>query len=176
MARWSQTDFPVLRSVVGCSLRGLARDQYLFNGSPDTTGDGSLELRLDSRTILLYLASDGESVRADATESKIIPAFTLDGNLCAWERVELEQDPVFGNLIGRTVSKIEAIIEVWTHGMEVVTGWVVRFDGGDFLAYLNAGDEARLLLNHIPPHDNPDAHRRIDVLGEQVDVESRTGD
>jgi hypothetical protein len=43
---------------------------------------------------------------------------------------------------------------------------VVRFAGGDFLTYLNVGDESRLLLNQLPLHPDPAIRTRIEVVGE----------
>jgi hypothetical protein len=169
MAERPEADYAVLCGVVGATLRGLARDQYLFNGRPSQDCDGTLEMRFDGRTVLLFLARDGESVRAAAGELEITPAFTLDsGDACAWERVDLGLDGEFRRLVGRAVSRVEAVIDAWPEpvGVEVVRGWVVRFAGGDFLAYLNVGDDSRLLLNQLPLHPDPAIRTWVEVVGE----------
>jgi hypothetical protein len=169
MAERLGVDYAVLRGVVGATLRGLARDQYLFNGRPSRDCDGALEMRFDGRAVLLFLARDGESVRAAAGELEIAPAFVLDsGDACAWERVDLGLDSEFGRLIGRAILRVEAVIDAWPEpvGMEVVRGWVVQFVGDDFLAYLNVGDDSRLLLNHLPLHPDPAIRTWVEVVGE----------
>ncbi len=169
MAVRTETDYAVLRGVVGASLRGLARDQYLFNGRPSKDCDGSLEMRFDGRAVLLFLARDGESVRAAVGELEIAPPFALDsGDTCAWERVDLGLDCEFGRLVSRTVVRVEAVIDAWAEpvGVEVVRGWVVRFAGGDFLAYLNFGDDSRLQLNQLLFHPDPAIRTWVEVIGE----------
>ena len=169
MAERPEADYAILRRVVGATLRGLARDQYLFNGVPSRDCDGSLEMRFDGLAVVLFLGRDGESVRAAAGELEIAPAFALDtGDTCAWERVDLGRDGGFGRLVGRAVVRVEAVIDAWPEpvGVEVVRGWVVRFAGGDFLAYLNAGDDSRLLLNQLPLHPDPAIRTWIEVVGE----------
>ena len=164
-----ETDYAVLRGMVGAALRGLIRDQYLFNGSPSGEDDGSLEMRFDGRSILLSLAHDGQSVRAAAGDLEVTPPFALDsGAACAWERVDLGRSPELGRLINQVVVRVEAVIEDWAEpvGIEVVSGWIVRFAGGDFLAYLNVGDESRVLLNQLPLHPDPAFRTRIEVVGE----------
>lgn len=164
-----QSDFDVLRGLVGVTLQGLARDQHLFNGCPSSEHHGSLEMRLDGRTVLLFLDNDGESVRAAAAALKITPPFALDsGSACAWERVDLGRDPEFGRLVGQAVVRVEAVIDSWKEpaGVEVVSGWVVRFAGGDFFAYLNIGDDSQVLLNQLPLHSDPAIRTRLEVIGE----------
>ena len=134
MAERPEADYAILRRVVGATLRGLARDQYLFNGVPSRDCDGSLEMRFDGLAVVLFLGRDGG----------------------------------FGRLVGRAVVRVEAVIDAWPEpvGVEVVRGWVVRFAGGDFLAYLNAGDDSRLLLNQLPLHPDPAIRTWIEVVGE----------
>jgi len=161
-----QEDFAALRSIVGARLLGLSRDQYLFNGQPSSErDDGNLEMRFDGgRVVTLSLASDGDSVRAVPGALEIKQPFKLDSAaMCAWERVDLEQSPDFGNFIGRPVAVVEAIIDTWINlpGVEVVSGWVIRFAGDDFVTYQNVGDASRILLNELMTCQEPAIHSRI---------------
>ena len=169
MSKRPGADYAVLRGVVWATLRGLARDQYHFNGRPSHESDGTLEMRFDGQTVVLYLAGDGDSVRAATGDLKITLAFTLEsGDSCVWDRLDLSTDGEFGPLIGRTVSRVEAVIDSWPGrgGGEVVNGWVVHFAGGDFLAYLNVGDDSRLLVNQLPLNSDPAVRTWVEVVGE----------
>ena len=162
-------DFRLLDGIPGARLVGLARDQYLFNGRPSGE-DGSLELRLDDgRVVLLYLAGDGESVRAAASPLKLTPSFKLEGGAtCDWQLVDLGRAPGFGQLIGRAIVGVDAIIDAWPPPVsaQVVSGWRVRFAGGDFIAYVNWGDDAKMLLNELPAHTDASYRTRIEAVGE----------
>ena len=174
MAERPETDYAVLRGVVGSTLRGLARDQDMSNGCPNRECDGSLELRFDGRTILLFLASDGDSVRAADAELEIWPPFTLDsGGTSARERVDLGLDPEFGRLGGRAVVRVEAVIDTWPKpiDVEVIRGWVLRSAGGDFVAYFNSGDDSRVLFNQLLPHPDTTVRTWLEVVASAPDVE-----
>lgn len=161
----TESDFGVLHAVVGATLRGLARDQYFFNGVPIVEDVGSLELTFDAGVAILLYVVDAESVRAARGALVIGEPFTLDGgDTCAWERVDLGREEGFARLIGQRVVRIEAVLDTWAHppGVEAMCGWVLRFSGGESLAYLNFGDESRLLLNEPPPpHPDPAVRRRL---------------
>ncbi len=162
----TESDFGVLHAVVGATLRGLAHERYLFNGLPGTEDGGSLELTFDRGVvILLYLAVDGESVRAARGGLVIGEPFTSDGgDTCALERIDLGRAEGFARLLGQRVIRVEAIVDTWAHpaGVEAMSGWVLRFAGGESLAYLNLGDSSRLLLNEPPPpHADPAVRSRL---------------
>jgi hypothetical protein len=69
-----EADYVVLGEFVGATLQGHACDQ----------AQSSLELRFDGRSVLLWLARDGESVRAADAELEIRTSRTPTSWMTEW--------------------------------------------------------------------------------------------
>jgi hypothetical protein len=148
-------DLNTLRGVVGARIACLARSRYIFNGTPQEGDDGELELLLyDGRRVVLSLAADGESVKAEERPLRLPPSFTLEGGAtCAWERVDLSAIEPFTRFVGMPVLAIEAIVDTWRAiDHQSLAGWVVRSPVG-VLTYCNQGDDSRIGLDLPPPYE-----------------------
>lgn len=162
-------EFDALRSVVGARLIGLVRQRFLVDGRQKSErDDGPVELRFDyDRTLVFSLATDGDSVRAEEAKLEIPATFDREGGPSfAFERVELGRTAAFRGLLGRSVRTVQAVIDTWSHppGVEVISGWIVRFDGGRFIAYQNVGDVSRLLADRLIKHPDPETRTRIATI------------
>lgn len=147
-------DITALRGCVGHALVSIVRTRYLFNGQPDSDGDGDVELRFEGdKAVVLTLDSDGESVHAEQRELSLPPAFELDdGSRCAWDTVKVSDSTPFHIFVGATLKRADAMVDQWKEGgHEALAGWVLHF-GDDVLTFVNQGDESRLDCA-MPPSD-----------------------
>ena len=141
-----------LRGCVGLRLSTLRRSRYIFNGVPDDSGDGDLELRFHGgRTVLLTTASDGESVEAEEGMLRVPEAFTLEGGAtCAWDIVDLSGFDSYPALLGASLDRVAAVIDYHPAiDHSSIAGWGLHF-GDRILTFLNQGDESRIGLD-MPP-------------------------
>jgi hypothetical protein len=150
------SDLEALRQCIGLRLVGLARSRYIFNGVPDTVGDGDLELRFDGgRTIVLTVASDGESVEAEERELRLPPVFALDdASRCEWDRIDLSKEEPYVGFLDQHLQSVDAVVDHRTEiGHRSLAGWVLHF-GDRVISYVNQGDEGRISAE-IPPGEPP---------------------
>ena len=147
-------DFEAIESRVGRLVCSLSHDLYYFNGVPDDEDEGSLELAFSDSTFLtLRLASDGESVKATVEALSVIEPFDIDdGAHCSWERFNLMDEQPWSIFRNSRLVAVDAHIDRWLKSnTEAVTGWVLRFETGDFVVYWNCGDNAKISFNELPP-------------------------
>ncbi len=107
------SDLESLRRCVGLRVVGLARCRYIFNGVPAAVGEGDLELRFDGgRTIVLTVASDGESVVAEERELRLPPAFALDDtSRCEWDQIDLSKEEPYAGFLDQHLQSVDAVVD-----------------------------------------------------------------
>lgn len=149
-------DFEAIQTRIGRLVYSLSHDLYFFNGTPDEEDDGSLEISFSDSTFLtLRLASDGETVKATVEALPLIEPFYIDeGAHCSWQRIVLTDDKPWSIFRNSRMVAIDALIDRWQKlpsNNESVTGWVLRFETGNFITYWNCGDNAKVFFNELPP-------------------------
>lgn len=147
----------VVAGIVGKRVQALFRERFLFDGEPQEEDAGALELLFEDGTrVTLHTANDGQSVLASEGKLALPVSFVMTEwkgqPRYEWEQVALTEQPGWAHLAESDLIAVEAMASVWAgRGAEVRTGWRLHFSTGDFLLYLNAGDDAKLYLNALPP-------------------------
>jgi len=145
-------DLEAIQSRVGKTVRSLSRGRFFLNEEPVDEDEGSLEIAFADATFLtLDLARDGESVRAITEPLSVPEPFDLDeGNRCSWIRMTLTDDLPWSSLMGSRLIAVDAVIDRWQklQDHESVSGWILCFDTGDVVVYLNCGDIAKIHFLH----------------------------
>lgn len=141
------------RFLLGKPLKCLLHDQYYFNGERSREDIGSLEWHIgDRETISMYLLSDGESVGANLAPLDIPVSFDLgDGDFCSWKREDLLAQVSAAHLVGTRIREVEGILDFFEDQQPWLAGFKVTFETGDFLIFLNQGDEPAVFFNTLPP-------------------------
>ncbi|MFL1503821.1 hypothetical protein ACI77J_21320 [Pseudomonas sp. O64] len=145
-------DLSHARLLVGQRLRELSHDQYYFNDEKSVDDIGSLEWRCDDLAhVTMYLLSDGESVGADLSALEIAEAFELDdASSCSWRRENLFASLSVPSLVGKVITEVHGVIDVARDQTASLVGFNITFETGDYLTYLNQGDDAAVLINEPP--------------------------
>lgn len=141
------------RLLKGKRLSGLVYDQYYF-ADEKTLGDiDPIEWRFGEQEILsMYLLSDGERVGADLYPTDTPAAFEIEPDVtCAWKREDLLATLSIPCLEGEMISEVEGILDSFCGKAPRLVGFKVQFESGDFLVFLNCGDNAVMLVNALPP-------------------------
>ncbi|OLU30699.1 hypothetical protein BVH06_15540 [Pseudomonas sp. PA27(2017)] len=141
------------RFLLGKQLRRLLHDQYYFNGERSREDIGSLEWHIgDRETISMYLLSDGESVGANLAPLNIPVSFELGhGAFCSWKREDLLVQVSATHLVSTRIHEVEGILNSFEGQQPRLAGFRVTFETGDFLIFLNQGDDAAVFFNTLPP-------------------------
>lgn len=146
-------DLSQARLLVGQTLHALLHDQYYFNGEPCPRDAGSLLWRFgEDQTLAMYLLSDGESVGADQAELQIPAFFRIeeDGE-CSWRREDLLAELSSLTVAGKFITQVQGVFDKWPDQQSRLVGFKITFETGDYLIYLNCGDDAVVLINEMPP-------------------------
>lgn len=141
------------RLLVGQTLRALMHDQYYFNGEPNSQDVGSLLWQFgEDQTLAMYLLSDGESVGADQAELQLPASFRIeeDGE-CSWRRENLLAELSSLAVAGKLITQVQGVIDKWPDQHSRLVAFKITFETGDYLIYLNRGDDAVVLINEMPP-------------------------
>lgn len=146
-------DLRSARSLVGKRLSTLLHHQYYFNGERSLGDIGSLEWHFGEQEVLsMYLLSDGESVGADSLPLDAPVSFELEPNVtCAWKRESLLESLSATHLESTKICEVEGILDTFKGQDSKLVGFRVTFESGDFLIFLNQGDDAVALINSLPP-------------------------
>ncbi|MDF3934659.1 hypothetical protein [Pseudomonas citronellolis] len=130
----------------------LLHDQYYFNGERVPGDVGFLEWHFGADEILsMYLLSDGESVGADSLPLNAPVSFEIEPNAtCSWRRESLLAGLSACHLEGAVVREVEGVLDTASGQESRLVGFRVSFETGDFLIFLNNGDEAAVLMNTLP--------------------------
>jgi hypothetical protein len=147
------SDLSHARLLVGQTLRALLHDQYYFNGEPYSQDVGSLLWRFgEDQTLAMYLLSDGESVGADQAELQTPASFRIeeDGE-CSWRREDLLAELPRLAVAGKLITQVQGVIDKWPDQHSRLVAFKITFETGDYLIYLNRGDDAVVLINEMPP-------------------------
>ena len=145
-------DLSHARSLVGQRLRELSHDQYYFSDEKNVGDIGSLEWRCDDLAhVTMYLLSDGESVGADLSALEIPEAFELDdASSCSWRRENLFASLSVPSLEGKVITEVHGVIDVASDQTASLVAFKITFETGDYLIYLNQGDDGAVLINEPP--------------------------
>jgi len=146
-------DLSQARLLVGQTLHALLHDQYYFNGEPYSQDVGSLLWRFgEDQTLAMYLLSDGESVGADQAELQIPASFRIeeDGE-CSWRREDLLAELSSLTVAGKFITQVQGVFDKWPDQQSRLVAFKITFETGDYLVYLNRGDDAVVLINEMPP-------------------------
>ncbi|MBD9456614.1 hypothetical protein IB241_02890 [Pseudomonas sp. PDM05] len=146
-------DLQNARLLVGKRLSVLMHDQYYFNGEKDLGDIGSIEWRFgEQETMSMYLLSDGVSVGADVFPLNTPDAFEIEsGVICSWKRENLLTVLSAPYLAGQKICEVEGILDAFNGREARLVGFRIEFESGDFLVFLNQGDDAVMLINTPPP-------------------------
>ncbi|WP_312934215.1 hypothetical protein [Pseudomonas sp.] len=146
-------DLQNARSLLGKRLSQLLHDQYYFNDEKVLGDLGDLEWHFGEQEILsMYLLSDGEKVGADFLPSETPTAFDIEPNAtCSWKREDLLAGLSATHLGETKVCEVEGVLDSLSGHEPWLAGFRVTFESGDFLIYLNQGDDAVVLINALPP-------------------------
>lgn len=141
------------RLLLGTRLNALLHDQYYFNGERSLGDVGSLEWRFDEQEFLsMYLLSDGESIGATSLPLDTPVSFEIEPNVtCSWKRENLLEGLSATHLENTTICEVEGILDTFNGQESRLVGFRVTFETGDFLIFLNQGDDAAVLINALPP-------------------------
>lgn len=152
----SPQDLINARRLIGRKVLGGSHNQYYFNGEKDLTGKGSIEWQLgEQETLSMYLLSNGESVGADLLPLEPPIAFGLEsGDTCSWLREDLLQDLEARHLKSTTIQDVLGMVDTWPNQTGFLVGFKIVFETGDFIIFLNQGDEEAVLLNELPPESD----------------------
>ncbi len=145
-------DLNSARLLVGKRLSVLMHDQYYFNGEKSLGDVGSIEWRFgEQEMISMYLLSDGESVGTDLFPINTPDAFEIEPNaMCSWKRENLLVALSASYLEGEKICEVEGILDSLNGQASRLVGFRVEFESGDFLIFLNQGDNAVMLVNTLP--------------------------
>ncbi|MBD9517447.1 hypothetical protein [Pseudomonas sp. PDM22] len=140
------------RLLMGKRLSALWHDQYYFNGEKHPGDVGFLEWCFGEGEVLsMYLLSDGESVGADSLPLDTPVFFEIEPNAsCAWKRENLLAGLSADHLEGAIVRDVEGVLDTATGQEPRLVGFRVSFETGDYLVFLNNGDEAAVFINSQP--------------------------
>lgn len=146
-------DLQNARSLLGKRLSDLLHDQYYFNDEKEPGDIGSLEWHFGDREVVsMYLLTDGERVGADLLPSDTPAAFEIDPNAaCSWRRENLLAALSATHLANTLICAVDGILDSAIGHEPWLAGFRVTFETGDFLIYLNQGDDAVVLINTLPP-------------------------
>ncbi|NMY72430.1 hypothetical protein HBO31_28760 [Pseudomonas sp. WS 5414] len=146
-------DLHTARLLVGKRLSALMHDQYYFNGERSLGDVGSIEWHFGEQEVIsMYLLSDGESVGADIYPISTLVSFEIEpGVTCAWKRENLLAALSASHLEGEKVLEVKGILDALNGQVSRLVGFRIEFESGDFLIFLNQGDDAAMLVNTLPP-------------------------
>lgn len=146
-------DLHTARLLVGRRLIGLTHDQYYFNEERCLGDVGSIEWRSDGHpTIAMYLLSDGVSAGADLLPITTPPPFDLKPDAtCCWKRENLLAALSISHFEGDTVCEVEGVLDSLYDQAPRQVGFRITFESGNYLVFLNQGDDAVMLVNALPP-------------------------
>ncbi|MDU8361164.1 hypothetical protein [Pseudomonas syringae group sp. J309-1] len=152
----SAQDLINARTLIGRKVSGILHDQYYFNGEKCLIGKGSIEWQLGEHGYLsMYLLSNGESVGADLLPLEPPISFDLEsGDTCSWLREDLLQDLEASHLVNIAVEDVIGMVDTWPNQKGHLVGFKILFETGDFIIFLNQGDEEAVLLNELPPESD----------------------
>ncbi|RMR01358.1 hypothetical protein ALP94_03857 [Pseudomonas savastanoi pv. glycinea] len=103
----------------------------------------------------MYLLSNGESVGADLLPLEAPISFDLEsGDTCSWLREDLLQDLEACHLVNTAVEDVIGMVDTWPNQKGHLVGFKILFETGDFIIFLNQGDEEAVLLNELPPESD----------------------
>lgn len=136
----------------GQRLAELLHDQYYFNEEKCLSDVGSLLWRCgEHQKVAMYLLSDGESVGADESDLEPSTPLTLDAaSFCSWRRENLLRNRSALFLEGKIITAVQGVVDKVAGGEVWLVGFQVAFETGDYLIYLNQGDDAVVLINEWP--------------------------
>lgn len=146
-------DLQNVRSLLGKRLSVLLHDQYYFNDEKNLEDIGSIEWGFGDQEVLsMYLLNDGERVGADLLPSLTPASFEIEPNAtCSWKRENLLIGVSATHLENTKICEVEGILDSLNTQEPWLAGFRVTFETGDFLIYLNQGDNAVVLINALPP-------------------------
>jgi len=140
------------RLLLGQRLTVLLHDQYYFNDEKYPGDMGSLMWRFgENQAIAMYLLSDGESVGADLADLELPTPFELDAaSACSWRRENLLVSLCTPFLEGKTITEVQGFLDKGRDHKTRLVAFKITFETGDYLIYLNQGDDAVALINELP--------------------------
>ncbi|MHC8391551.1 hypothetical protein ACYZTM_26760 [Pseudomonas sp. MDT2-39-1] len=140
------------RLLLGQRLSVLLHDPYYFNDEKCPEDIGSLVWRFgEHQTVSMYLLADGESVGADQSDLPPPAPFELEAaSTCSWRRENLLCGLSARSLEGKIIIEVEGVVDKgWDQETRLVA-FKITFETGDYLIYLNQGDDAVVLINEPP--------------------------
>jgi len=146
-------DLDQAKKLVGKKLAGLSNVQYYFESEKVTDDIGDIEWQCtDDSTVTMFLLTNGESVGADSLPVDIPRAFELEeGERCSWQTEDLLSSLAANHLVGKKIVGVQALVDCHiNYNYQVLSGFKVLFESGDFIFYYNCGDDGIALLNQLP--------------------------
>jgi len=146
-------DLAQAQNLVGKKLARLSNVQYYFESEKVTDDIGDIEWRCtDGSTVTMLLLANGESIGADTLPADIPQAFEFEeGERCSWQTEDLLSSLAANYLVGKKIVGVQAFVDCHTnYDYQVLSGFKVLFESGDFIFYYNCGDDGIALLNQLP--------------------------
>ncbi|MCJ0975649.1 hypothetical protein MST27_19965 [Pseudomonas sp. PS1] len=146
-------DLAQAQNLVGKKLAALSNVQYYFESEKVTDDIGDIEWQCtDGSTVAMFLLTNGESVGADTLPADIPQAFELEeGERCSWQTVDLLSSLAANYLVGKKIVSVQAFVDYHiNYNYQILSGFKVLFESGDFIFYYNCGDDGFALLNQLP--------------------------
>ncbi|MCE6978187.1 hypothetical protein EI534_12465 [Pseudomonas frederiksbergensis] len=142
------------RLLIGQRLSVLLHDQYYFNDEKCLEDIGSLMWRCgEHHTVSMYLLTDGESVGADLSDLVLPAPFKLDAaSACLWRRENLLSGLSALSLEGKIITEVQGVVDKGRDQEARLVAFKITFETGDYLIYLNRGDNAVVLINEAPEY------------------------
>ncbi|UCP11382.1 hypothetical protein K5R88_07025 [Pseudomonas sp. MM213] len=142
-------DLDKARLLLGQRLSVLLHDQYYFNDEKCPEDIGSLVwLCGEHQTVSMYLLADGESVGAELSDLPPPAPFELGADsACSWRRENLLSELSALSLEGKIITEVQGVVDKRLDEEARLVAFKITFETGDYLIYLNQGDDAVMLIN-----------------------------
>ena len=146
-------DLAQVQKLVGKTLAGVRNAQYYFESEKVTEDIGDIEWHCTDGTVVsMFLLTNGESVGADTVPVEVPQAFDLGaGERCSWQAEDLLSSLAANHLAGENIASVQAYVDCHINSnYQVLSGFKVTFESGNFILYYNCGDDGVALLNQLP--------------------------
>ncbi len=146
-------DLAQAQKLVGKTLAGVKNLQYYFASEKVTDDIGDLEWYCTDGTVVsMFLLTDGESVGADTFATEVPQAFELGaGKRCSWRTEDLLSSLTAAHLAGENIASVQAYVDCHINSnYQILSGFKVTFESGNYILYYNCGDDGAALLNQLP--------------------------
>src|SRR3989338_7852298 len=151
-------DLTQAQNLLGKNLAGVRNVQYYFEYEKVTDDIGDIEWHCTDGTVVsMFLLTNGESVGSDTLPAEVPQAFDLDeGERCSWQAEDLLSSLAANHLTGKNITSVQAFVDCHINSdYQVLSGFRVLFESGEFILYYNCGDNGVALLNQLhKPSEN----------------------